>query len=109
MSHPTRPPVLFIPHGAPTFALAPGALGAQLAQLGTKLPPIAAVAVISPHWQTHDVRVMTTAAPSTLHDFGGFAAELYQLRYPAPGHPDLAMIAADYLREGGFAVVPDDA
>src|SRR5579864_6375105 len=86
----TDAPSLFVSHGAPTFALDPGLLGPKLTQLGEHLPHLAAVAVVSAHWQTAAVRVMQTAAPATLHDFGGFPEALYRLRYPAPGAPLLA-------------------
>jgi 4,5-DOPA dioxygenase extradiol len=74
-------PVLFVSHGAPTFALEPGQLGPQLHALGATLKGITAVLVISPHWQSRDVRVMSTAQPETMHDFGGFPEALYLLRY----------------------------
>ena len=103
----TSAPVLFISHGAPSFALEPGRLGAQLKLLGGKLSGITAVLVVSPHWQTSDVRVMSAAAPATLHDFGGFDPALYELQYPAPGHPQMAAETARLLALAGFPVTVD--
>jgi 4,5-DOPA dioxygenase extradiol len=40
-------PVLFISHGAPTFAIEPGLAGPQLTELGRRLPPVEAVLVVS--------------------------------------------------------------
>lgn len=97
-------PVLFISHGAPTFAIEPGLLGPQLQQLGAGLTGVKAVLVVSPHWQTHGIQVMTTAAPETVHDFGGFPRELYQLQYPAPGAPSFAADAARLLAAAGYGV-----
>lgn len=97
-------PVFFISHGAPTFALEPGVLGPRLRALGEKLSGITAVLVVSPHWQTREVRVMTGAAPATIHDFSGFPAPLYELQYPAPGHPRYAAQAGRLLADAGFEV-----
>ncbi len=98
----SRLPTLFVSHGAPSFALEPGAAGAQLAALGESLPRPKAVLVVSPHWMTREVRATSAAQPQTVHDFAGFAAELYTLAYPAPGHPALAMRALDALRQAGW-------
>lgn len=97
-------PVLFISHGAPTFALEPGQLGPQLTTLGQQLRGVKAVLVVSPHWQTPAVQVMTTAQPETVHDFGGFARALYELHYPAAGHPELARVTANLLQQAGWQV-----
>lgn len=102
MTSPTHAPVFFISHGAPTFAIEPGVLGAQLRAFGQKLSDIKAVLVVSPHWQTRDVQVMTTQQPETVHDFGGFPSALYDLQYPAPGAPALAQEAARLLAAAGF-------
>lgn len=102
----TTAPTLFLSHGAPTFALEPGRLGPLLNSLGKQLAHdasgIKAVLVISPHWQTRNVRVMTTARPETVHDFGGFPSALYALHYPASGEPHYAAEAIRLLTQAGF-------
>lgn len=101
-------PLLFISHGAPTFALEPGLMGPQLQAIGKKLSGIQAVLIISPHWQTNQVKVMTTAQPETIHDFGGFPPKLYTLHYPAKGHAELARQAAQLLNNAGITTSLDD-
>jgi 4,5-DOPA dioxygenase extradiol len=104
MTTSAKAPVLFISHGAPTFAIEPGVLGPQLRALGAQLNHVKAVLIVSPHWQTRDVKVMTTVKPETIHDFGGFPAKLYDLHYPATGAPEVASEAARLLAQAGFSV-----
>lgn len=108
MTSTAKTPVLFISHGAPTFAIEPGLLGPRLRTLGTQLPELKAVLVVSPHWQTKDVMVMRTARPDTMHDFGGFPSSLYALQYPVAGEPALADEAMRLLQVAGFAAASDD-
>ncbi|MDP3886848.1 dioxygenase [Hydrogenophaga sp.] len=103
----TRWPTLFISHGAPTFAIDPGIAGPALTALGMALTRPKAVLVVSPHWMTREPRVATSAAPQTVHDFGGFPPALYQLNYPAPGHPAMAARAIKVLRAAGWAAEAD--
>lgn len=104
-----RQPALFVSHGAPTFALAPGRAGALLSALGRALPRPSAVLVVSPHWMTRDLAVTAGERPETIHDFGGFPPALYRLQYPAPGAPALAAQVAALLRDAGMAVRLDAA
>lgn len=103
----SRLPVLFVSHGSPTFAIEPGEAGPQLRALGERLPRPKAVLVFSPHWMTRNVQVTTTEAPETVHDFGGFPAELYRIQYPAPGSPQLAQRALDLLNAAGWNATAD--
>lgn len=84
-------PSLFVSHGAPTYSIEPGLAGAQLGEIGRLLGKPQAIVVVSPHWMTRSVEITATEHPQTIHDFGGFPRALYDLRYPAPGVPALAL------------------
>ncbi|MEJ7138584.1 DODA-type extradiol aromatic ring-opening family dioxygenase [Amphibiibacter pelophylacis] len=107
----TRWPTLFVSHGSPMFAVEPGTAGPLLNRLGQVLARDCgaprAVLVVSPHWMTPGLRVGTSAQPQTIHDFGGFPAQLYTLQYPAPGAPDIAQAVIALLQAQGLAAQPD--
>jgi len=106
----TRTPVLFMSHGAPTFALEPGLAGPALACIGQHLPRPQAIVIVSAHWTTHgEVRATGAAQPETIHDFYGFPAALYALRYPAVGDPALAQRVVTQLQQTGWQAQVDDA
>ena len=62
--------------------------------------------IVSPHWMTREVRVTTSLRPPTIHDFGGFDPALYDITYPATGHPALALSALERLRAAGWLTSP---
>ena len=104
-----RQPSLFVSHGSPMLAVEDGPARRFLAEYGRSLPRPEAVAVVSAHWETEAPAVGGSAAPTTIHDFGGFPQALYRLRYPAPGAPDWAARAARALGAGGEpAVIASD-
>lgn len=105
----TRQPALFVSHGAPTLALEPGTTRDFLARLGAGLTRPRAILVVSAHWETAAPAVSTAEQPETIHDFYGFPQALYQMRYPAPGAPDVARQAAQLLGDAGLpvAAVPE--
>ena len=97
-----RLPIVFVSHGAPTHALDAGPAGLAWDELGRTLPRPQAVLAISPHWDTGAPVVSVATMPETIHDFYGFPAPLYEIRYPAPGAPELATRAASLLEDAGI-------
>lgn len=90
-------PSLFISHGSPILALQPGESGPALARLAAEMPRPRAIVMVSAHWESHELLVNGNPQPETWHDFGGFAAELFAVQYPAPGLPDLTREVVELL------------
>jgi len=65
--------------------------------MGERIPAPRAVVSVSAHWFIRGTAVTASPSPRTIHDFGGFPEELYQVEYPAPGDPALAARIAELL------------
>lgn len=83
-------PALFISHGAPTLAMETDGFAAELAGWGRALGKPRGVVVVSAHWLGSAPRTGVETQAELLYDFGGFPDELYQVKYRAPGWPELA-------------------
>ena len=99
-------PAIFFGHGNPMNALMDNSYTQAWRRIGETTKP-KAILSISAHWFVPATGVTVSTAPRTIHDFGGFPRELYQIRYPAPGDPDLARRVQRMLAP--LAVALDDS
>lgn len=92
-------PVLFFGHGSPMNAIEDNQFSSGWKIVGETIPEPSAVLCISAHWETRGTCVTAMEKPKTIHDFGGFPRELYEVQYPAPGSPEIASKVKSMIRK----------
>lgn len=91
-------PVLFVGHGSPMNGIEDTEFSRRWIRMAHEIPTPKAVLVVSAHWFTRGTRITAMDFPETIHDFGGFPKELFEVNYPAPGDPALARETTGLIR-----------
>ena len=102
-----RMPVLFLGHGSPMNGIEDNEFVRAFKKQGQQLDKPNAIIVVSAHWETNGTFVTAMQNPRTIHDFGGFPKELYEVQYPAPGHPKLAKEISEFINPAGTVHLDD--
>jgi 4,5-DOPA dioxygenase extradiol len=85
----SRMPSIFLAHGAPPLLDLPQWVG-ELKSWAAALPKPKAVLMLSAHWEKQPITFGATKTVPLVYDFYGFPQRYYEVKYAAPGAPQLA-------------------
>lgn len=109
---PHSPKVLFLSHGGGPLPLLGDDRHAEMVEqlkiAAERMANPSAIVVVSAHWEEKVATITHNANPPLIYDYYGFPKQAYEIQYPAPGAPKLAIRIFEMLQSHGIAAELDD-
>jgi aromatic ring-opening dioxygenase catalytic subunit (LigB family) len=111
----TRLPTFFLSHGGGPWPWLEGDFRRQFDKLEHSLEELPAslparpkaILVVSGHWEEERFTVGSAERPGMLYDYGGFPRHTYEIRYAAPGSPEVANRVKELIEAAGLPAALD--
>ena len=111
----SRLPTYFISHGGGPWPWMKKEMGGVYDRLAAALADMPrqigrtpdAILMVSAHWESPVFTVQGNPRPPMIYDYGGFPAHTYEVRYQAPGSPELAQRVKSLLAAAGLPAAID--
>ena len=101
-------PSLFISHGSPQIAVGNNPTATFLEQLPSLFCKPKYILVISAHWLTKELTILSTPQPDIIYDFYGFEPELYEQTYQAKNDMNKVNDIEHLLKENNITVFKNE-
>ena len=101
-------PTLFISHGAPNIILSDSTSKFNFQKLGKNLDKPKYIIIISAHYVTNDLKIISPEANKIMYDFYGFEDELYKVTYEINSDKDLTLNLIETLKKENINISIDE-
>jgi 4,5-DOPA dioxygenase extradiol len=100
-------PTLFVSHGSPMIATMKHGVRNFLKELPKKFEKPKYIIIVSAHWVSNDLRILSTKNPKIIYDFYGFSKELYDIKYAIKNDANRVEEVVNVLEKSGLHVGQD--
>lgn len=101
-------PTLFISHGSPALCIEQYETAEFLKKLSQEFSKPKYIIIISAHWCTKDLRILSKMNPDKINDFYGFPQELFDKKYPARNDLNRVEKIVNKFEENNISIIKDE-
>ena len=101
-------PSIFISHGSPYLCLTQYESATFLKELPKLFDKPKYIIIISAHWVTKELRILSNPNPKIIYDFYGFPEDLYGKKYPIQNDLEKVEKVVEKFNSKNIPIIKDD-